>query len=277
MITNAMSAAVGGMSAQATRFLHIGNNIANSSTTGYKSNDAIFAETLALVSGSAPNGSRLQPGSGVSVLGTESDFSRGQVVDDTDDFHISILGEGFFPVTLGGDDYVTRAGDFSLVPNPDTGTGGFVMMRPNGSMLQGTTAAGGAFVAGAAGAVLFDAAPTSIDIDVDGTITVQPGTITVTNGFIGLKHYINPDALIRDEGQMYIEDTQASLANVGGNYIVPGTNDTGFLRQRSLEQSNVDLTNEFTKMIVTQRNFQANAKTITTADEMLNVAINVKR
>ncbi len=274
MITNAMAAAVGGMSAQATRFLHIGNNISNASTTGYKNNDAIFAETLALVSGSAPNGSRLQPGAGVAVLGTESDFSRGQIIDDTDDYHISILGDGFFPVTLGGDDYVTKAGDFSLVPNPDTGTGGFVMMRPNGSMLQGHDGTG-TITTGSAGVVHFDNAPTSISIGVDGAINVLPATVTVTRGNIGLRHFINPDGLIRDEAQMYIEDPQASP--VGASYIVPGQSDTGFLRQRSLEQSNVDLTNEFTKMIVTQRNFQANAKTITTADELLNTAINVKR
>jgi len=274
MITNAMSAAVGGMTAQATRFLHIGNNIANSSTTGYKANDAIFAETLALVSGSAPNGSRLQPGAGVAVLGTESDFSRGQIIDDTDDYHISILGDGFFPVTLGGDDYVTKAGDFSLVPNPDTGTGGFVMMRPNGSMLQGHDGTG-TITSGSGGVVHFDAAPTSINIGVDGSISVLPGSVTVTRGNIGLRHFINPDGLVRDEAQMYIEDPQASP--VGTSYVVPGQQDTGFLRQRSLEQSNVDLTNEFTKMIVTQRNFQANAKTITTADELLNTAINVKR
>ena len=280
MITNAMSAAVGGMSAQAVRFLHIGNNIANSSTTGYKSNDAIFAETLALVSGSSPSGARLQPGAGVAVLGTESDFARGQIIDDTDDFHISILGDGFFPVTLGGDDFVTKAGDFSLVPNPDAAApaaGGFVMMRANGAILQGTTAAGGAVATGNAGAVHFDAAPTSVTIGVDGTITALPATVTVTNNFIGLKHFINPDGLIRDEAQMYIEDPSSSPVHSATTSIVPGTNNTGFLRQRSLELSNVDLTNEFTKMIVTQRNFQANAKTITTADELLNTAINVKR
>lgn len=276
MITNAMSAAVGGMTAQATRFLHIGNNIANSSTTGYKSNDAIFAETLALVSGSAPNGSRLQPGAGVAVMGTDSDFSRGQVIDDTDDFHLSILGDGFFSVTLGGDDFVTKAGDFALVPNPGVlpAAGGFVMMRPNGSMLQGTDATL-AITPGDAGIVHFDTAPTSVSIDVDGTITALPATVAITNSVIGLKNFVNPDGLIRDEGQMYIIDPSAS--QVGTTYIEPGQSNTGFLRQRSLELSNVDLTNEFTKMIVTQRNFQANAKTITTADELLNTAINVKR
>jgi flagellar hook protein FlgE len=277
MITNAMQAAVVGMSAQGTRFLHIGNNIANSSTTGFKTGDAIFSETLAIVGGQSPSGARLQPGGGVTILGTEYDFTDGQLLDDTDDFHIAIQGDGFFPITLGGTDYVTRAGDFSLVPNPGTApaAGGFVMMRANGSVLQGTTALGGAIVPGAAGSVHFATAPTSVEIEVDGTISAIPATV-ITNGFIGLKHYVNPDGLIREESQMYIEDPQASPIDTV-NLLQPGQGTIGFLRQRSLEQSNVDLTNEFTKMIVTQRNFQANAKTITTADEMLNVAINVKR
>ena len=53
-------------------------------------------------------------------------------------------------------------------------------------------------------------------------------------------------------------------------YVVP-------LFAGSLEQSNVDLTNEFTQMIVTQRGFQASARTITTSDEMLSELVNLKR
>lgn len=277
MITNAMSAAVGGMNAQATRFLHIGNNIANSSTTGYKSGDAVFAETLALVSGKAPNGARLQPGAGVAVMGTMSDFSVGQLVDDTNPFHIAIQGDGFLSVTVGQQDYVSRAGDFSLVPNPAT-PGEFVMMRPNGAQLQGTTAQGGALIAGDAGRVVFPSAPASIEIDVDGAITatdVNGAAIVVVNPFVGLRNFVNPDALKKEAAQMYTATSEASP--ISATYTEPGTAGTGFLRQSALEQSNVDLTNEFTKMIVSQRNFQANAKTITTADEMLNTAINVKR
>jgi len=277
MITNAMAAAVSGMNAQATRFLHIGNNIANSSTTGYKSGDAIFSETLALVGGKAPNGTQLQPGAGVAILGTEFDFSTGQLLDDTNDYHLSIAGDGFFPVTQGGRNFVTRSGDFSLVPNPDTVTAGFVMMRPNGAMLQGTPAIGD--LATALDTIVFPTVPSTIDVSVSGTITaldIAGAVMVVTNDTIGLKDYVTPNNLTRAEGQMYIETAAASPVNAT-NMIEPGTSDTGFLRQRSLEQSNVDLTAEFTKMIVSQRNFQANAKTITTADEMLNTAINVKR
>ncbi len=62
MITNAMAAAIGGMTTQGSRFLHIGNNIANSSTTAFKTGDTIFAETLTYSSGRAPSGHRVQPG-----------------------------------------------------------------------------------------------------------------------------------------------------------------------------------------------------------------------
>ncbi len=63
-------------------------------------------------------------------------------------------------------------------------------------------------------------------------------------------------------------DGQVSFANVGGR---------GTIRSGALETSNVDMSEEFTKMITTQRGFQANSKTITTADEMLQELINLKR
>lgn len=63
-------------------------------------------------------------------------------------------------------------------------------------------------------------------------------------------------------------DGQIAYANVGGR---------GQIRSGALETSNVDMSEEFTKMITTQRGFQANSKTITTADEMLQELINLKR
>ncbi len=63
-------------------------------------------------------------------------------------------------------------------------------------------------------------------------------------------------------------DGQIAFANVGGR---------GQIRSGAVETSNVDMSQEFTKMITTQRGFQANSKTITTADEMLQELINLKR
>jgi flagellar hook protein FlgE len=58
---------------------------------------------------------------------------------------------------------------------------------------------------------------------------------------------------------------------------VAGSNGLGKIESKSLELSNVDLANEFANLITTQRAFQANAKIITTSDEMLQDLVNLKR
>jgi len=85
--------------------------------------------------------------------------------------------------------------------------------------------------------------------------------------------FINPDGLQSGQGNFYLE-TQASGT---GNINVAGTGGAGFVKSNQLEQSNVDLATEFTNMIVTQRAYSANGKTIQTADEMLTEIINLKR
>ena len=84
-------------------------------------------------------------------------------------------------------------------------------------------------------------------------------------------------------------DNPGKLAQVGENMLVetlgsgkkvtaePGTAGFGEIRSKSLEQSNVDLSQEFVKMVETQRAFQASAKTVTTSDEMIQDLINMKR
>ncbi len=58
---------------------------------------------------------------------------------------------------------------------------------------------------------------------------------------------------------------------------IAGGKGYGYIRQSFLEMSNVDLANEFTEMIVTSRAYQANSRSITTSDEMLQELINLKR
>jgi flagellar hook protein FlgE len=59
--------------------------------------------------------------------------------------------------------------------------------------------------------------------------------------------------------------------------VTPGTQGAGPLRQGSLETSNVDLVTEFTSMISAQRAFQASSRSVTTADELLQEIMNLKR
>lgn len=114
----------------------------------------------------------------------------------------------------------------------------------------------------------------NISVGTDGTITGEDvdGTIQII-GKIALANVPNPDALQR-EGNSYYK----AVNNTGAiTYTAPGESNTGALRSGGLESSNVDLANEFSDMIMTQRGFQASSKMITVSDEMLETLVNLKR
>ncbi|MBL8783497.1 MAG: flagellar hook protein FlgE [Deltaproteobacteria bacterium] len=113
-----------------------------------------------------------------------------------------------------------------------------------------------------------------VEIGTDGTISG-----TFTNGQerplakLALAKFGAPQALNAIGGNLFTE-TQASGQPAIGE---AGTGGRGDILSGSLEQSNVDLTNEFTSLILAQRGFQASSRTITTADEMLVETVNLKR
>ena len=114
----------------------------------------------------------------------------------------------------------------------------------------------------------------NISVGTDGTITGEAtdGTIKII-GRIAIANVPNPDAL-QHEGNSYYK----AVNNTGLiTYTSPGESNTGVLRSGGLEMSNVDLANEFSDMIMTQRGFQANSKMITVSDEMLETLVNLKR
>ncbi len=83
----------------------------------------------------------------------------------------------------------------------------------------------------------------------------------------------NPNALARASGGVF----QASKEAGEANFNDPATNGAGAVVANSVEASNVDIGSEFTKMIVTQRGYSANAKVITASDEMLQEVLGLKR
>lgn len=92
-------------------------------------------------------------------------------------------------------------------------------------------------------------------------------------GQIGLAFFTNPKGLQHTEGGMFIESGNSGVPQVGE----PASGPRGQLTPGALEMSNVDLTSEFTKMILAQRAFQANSRVITTMDEILTEVNNLKR
>lgn len=113
-----------------------------------------------------------------------------------------------------------------------------------------------------------------ISVDSNGVITGF-----FTNGVsralaqVALAKFNNPTGLLRQGDNMYAESANSGLAVLG----FAGTSNTSTITPGALENSNVDLSQEFTSMIITQRGFQANARVITTSDEMLNELVNLRR
>lgn len=83
----------------------------------------------------------------------------------------------------------------------------------------------------------------------------------------------NPNAMQREAGGVFIETDETGKPNFND----PETNGAGAVVASSVESSNVDIADEFTKLIVTQRSYSANTKIVTTTDEMLQEVLNIKR
>jgi flagellar hook protein FlgE len=92
-------------------------------------------------------------------------------------------------------------------------------------------------------------------------------------GRLGMAMFENPEGLEKLGGNTYCDSRNSGVPQIGN----PNEDGFGIVRQGNLEMSNVDLANEFTEMIITSRAYQANSRTITTSDEMLQELINLKR
>lgn len=289
-MASTFSIAVSGMLSQQDGMAIIANNIANSRTNAYKSNVMTFQESFVSMAGQLSNGNVSQFGNGSQSAGITTDWSAGSIESTGNASNIALTGDGFFTVEYQGEVMYTRSGNFSLVAiDPTDPLTAYQFKLPNGAILLGGTAIDAATgtVVGPLGPVEFvgtidpitfiqnSGAPTSYEISPNGTVTAKPSTIQVNNGFVGAQRFNNPDSLGRKEGGLYYATSMTTYNTAMPT--VPGENGSGTVMQGSLEASNVDLVVEFTDMMITQRAFQANTKTITTADEMIQTVMNMKR
>ena len=270
-----MFSAVTGLKGHQTMMDVIGNNIANVNTTGFKSSRVTFSDLYyqTMSSSSAPtatmggqNPTQIGYGSQVAsidLMNTRSGFQQtGRPLDTY------ISGEGFFVAQdSAGQLNYTRVGAFSFdaAGNLLDGTGNFVM----GTL----TPPVGATLAPININQIEDY--TGIAIGADGTIT---GTNTATMaidvlGQVAVAVFNNPDGM-EQRGDHYFGETLNSGAPA---FTAPGSALSGPLVSGGLEMSNVDLSKEFTDMIVAQRGYQANARVITTSDQILEELVNLKR
>lgn len=252
----------------------IGNNIANVNTAGFKAGRVMFKDILSqTISGvSAPNDVRggsnaRQVGLGVTIAAIDTLHTPGNTMTTNVPTDLRIDGDGFFAISPSEDvatAYVTRAGNFTIDANRRLVTAdGMYVLSSDGDIIE------------------LEEEVTAFTISTDGEIIAinADGTSEGTDIRVGIVTVTNPGGLEKIGGNLYRgtpNADEAEILELIGEALDPDTG-AGAIISGDLEMSNVDLTSEFTEMIVAQRAFQSNARIITTSDEVLQEVVNLKR
>jgi flagellar basal-body rod protein FlgG len=255
----ALWAAKTGLDAQQTRLAVTSNNIANTSTAGFKKGRAVFEDLLyqniRQVGGStsqdtqAPSGVHL--GTGVRVVATEKIYTQGSFSQTDNALDVAIEGRGFFQIQLpDGSTAYTRDGNFQLNAQGQMVTSSGYVLQPGISIPDGAQ---------------------SVTISRDGVVSVQTGGAAPTQvGQLQLTDFINPAGLQPLGENLVVETAASGPAQTG----TPGQNGLGTTLQGFFESSNVNVVEELVNMIETQRAYEMNSKAISTADQMLEYVNN---
>ena len=260
MIRSLWTAATG-MVAQQMSIDTISNNLANVNTIGFKKSRAEFEDLMyqtIKIAGTQTEGGNLTPtgiqmGMGARPTSVHKFFSQGDFQNTGNPLDIAVEGEGFFLVDFNGTEAYTRAGAFKL---NNEGT----IVTANGYPLQ-------------------------------PEIQIPPETVNVVVSETGHVAALDREGneLAATDLQLYTFQNNAGLSAIGRNLYIPteasgaatagtpGEDNVGTLAQGFLEGSNVELVDEMVNMIIGQRAYEINSKGISTSDQMLQTAINVKR
>jgi len=284
-----LSSAISGLQSFQQRLDVIGNNIANVNTTGFKGSRVgladSFSQTLRSSSagtGGASGTTAMQVGLGVNIQSIHNIYTQGAFARTNVGTDLALTSSGFFVVRdpISNNEYVTRAGDFVVDESGFlvTSTG----MRVQGYNDAALTTLGDIQIDTVGMPATSDPAATMVSfaIDTEGKINVNlsDGTQFV-RGQILLQNFSNPQGLMKEGNNLY--SGIGAAGPLGGatspTPAPPGNSGLGRIQAGALELSNVDLATEFTNLITTQRAYQANARIITTSDEMLQELVNLKR
>ncbi|HZT13646.1 MAG TPA: flagellar basal-body rod protein FlgG [Candidatus Baltobacteraceae bacterium] len=259
----ALYTAASGMDAQQFNMDTISNNLANVNTTGFRRNEARFQDLVyqQIQAPGSPVGPTVVPvgqevGLGVKVGSSEKIFTQGNLIQTGNSLDVAIQGDGFFQITMpDGTTAYTRDGSFKRDANGAMVTADGYYVQPQLTIPQNAQ---------------------SISIGPDGTVSALiPGSTQPQQlGTLTLARFVNPAGLSPVGGHNLYTQTAAS-----GTPIVsqPTINGTGSLQSGYLENSNVQVVEEIVNMIVAQRAFEANSKSISAADQMLSTAVQMKQ
>ena len=245
-----------GLAAQDKQLSTISNNLANTSTVGFKRDSAIFEDLLYQVqrqpgasetqNSQLPTG--LQIGTGSRVVATEKQFTQGNLQVTEQPLDVAINGRGFLQVLQpDGTIAYTRNGQLQLNSTGQIVNSDGLVIDPAITVPQGTS---------------------KIVIGTDGSVnaytTASPATPQQL-GNITLADFVNPAGLQAIGGNLFVQTVSSGTPQQGA----PNENGMGSLLQGQLESSNVDIVEEMVNMITTQRAYEMNSKVVSTADKML--------
>jgi len=252
-----------GMYAQQLYIDNISHNLSNVNTTGFKKSQILFQDLLyqtideagSLTSSLTSRPVELSIGNGVKPVSTFKIFTQGNFENTGNPLDLAIDGDGFFPLRRGdGEMFYTRVGAFRV---NDQGQ----IVSPDGYFLDPD--------------IILPADTESISISPDGIIQAKlfNHTMPVDLGQLELARFINPAGLKSVGGNRYQETVSSGQPMVGA----PNNMDMGSVQQRYLETSNVEIVEEMVNMIIAQRGYEINSKTVRTAESMLEIAVSLKR
>jgi flagellar basal-body rod protein FlgG len=252
----ALDTAATGMAAMDLQVQVIAGNLANMTTTGFKSQraefqDLIYEHVQRIGAQASENGNILPVGidlgSGVKTVGTPRLMTQGTLAQTGNTLDVAIQGSGWFKILLpDGTFNYTRDGSFQM---DNQGR----IVTAEGNLVQPT--------------ITIPPNSTGVTINQQGQVSVTlPGSTTSSIlGQFTLTTFIN-DAGLQAQGNNLFAATPASGTPQD---TTPGVNGSGTLLQGSLEQSNVSAVTEISNLIAAQRAYEMNSKVITAADEML--------
>jgi len=237
------------------------NNLANSSTTGFKKSRANFQDmmyqTLMIAGAETPSGGQIpvgiQMGMGVRPQAVQKVFTQGDYVETGNHLDMAIEGRGFFKVLSGDEELYTRSGNFTLDSEGYVTTAAGDRLQPEIAVPEDTVL---------------------ITLQSSGLMTVYgSGDEQLMTAQINTYSFPNTGGLFA-VGRNLLRQTEASGDAIEGT---PGTDGFGTVSNNILEMSNVSIVDEMVNMIVVQRAYEANSKALQTADSMLQMANSVKR
>jgi flagellar basal-body rod protein FlgG len=250
------------MAAQKLNMDVIANNLANVNTSGFKKSRADFEDLLyqnlkspgadTSSGGQIPTG--IQVGMGTRPVSVQKIFSQGDYTQTDNQFDLAIEGNGFFKILSNGEEMYIRSGAFKLDSEGYLVTSNGDRLQPEFSIPTST--------------VTFNVDPggNMVAMESDGETVTASAQLTIYG-------FTNPSGLLSVGGNRF-RQTASSGDPVEGN---PGVDGLGTIAQGFLEMSNVDVVEEMVNMIAGQRAYEISSKSIKAADEMMQMANNIKR